>query len=77
MRAQIGRAGSQAETEDFLVAIDRIAALEHEADDAERAVTASAVQHARDFRQLHLLTAIGGRARDGGGRDRTRQPHLA
>jgi len=57
----IGRAVSGAETEDFLTAIDRIAALEHEADDAQRALTASAVQHASDFRQLHLFTAIGDR----------------
>jgi uncharacterized protein Yka (UPF0111/DUF47 family) len=58
---QIGRAASLAETEDFLAAIDRVSALEHEADDAERALTATAVQHARDFRQLHLFTAIGGK----------------
>jgi uncharacterized protein Yka (UPF0111/DUF47 family) len=59
--AQIGRAASQAETEDFLTAIDRVAALEHEADDAERALTADAIQHAKDFRQLHLSTAISGK----------------
>jgi hypothetical protein len=58
---QIGKAASRAETEDFLAAIDRIAALEHRADDAERALTASAVEHAPDFRQLHLFTAIGGK----------------
>jgi uncharacterized protein Yka (UPF0111/DUF47 family) len=57
----IGRAASGAETEDFLTAIDRIAALEHESDDAQRALTACAVQHAEDFRQLHLFTAIGDR----------------
>jgi uncharacterized protein Yka (UPF0111/DUF47 family) len=57
----IGRAASGVETEDFLTAIDRIAALEHEADDAQRALTASAVRHASDFRQLHLFTAIGDR----------------
>jgi uncharacterized protein Yka (UPF0111/DUF47 family) len=57
----IGRAASGAETEDFLTAIHRIAALEHEADDAQRALTASAVRHADDFRQLHLFTAIGER----------------
>ena len=57
--AQIGRAASRAETEDFLTAIDRIAALEHEADDAERALTATAVKHAPDFRQLHLFAEIG------------------
>jgi len=56
---QIGRAASDAETEDFLKAIDRIAALEHQADDAERDLAATTVQHAADFRQLHLFTAIG------------------
>jgi len=56
---QIGRAASHAETEDFLKAIDRISALEHQADAAERSLAATAVQHARDFRQLHLFTAIG------------------
>ncbi len=59
--SQIGRAAGDAETEDFLTAIDRIGALEHQADDAQRALTASTVQHARDFRQLHLFSAIGDR----------------
>ena len=58
---QIGLAASPHETEDFLTAIDRLAALEHQADDAERALTAAAIEHAQDFRQLHLFTAIGGR----------------
>jgi len=58
---QIGRAAGQAETEDFLTAIDRVAALEHQADDAERALAASAIKHAKDFRQLHLYNALGGR----------------
>jgi uncharacterized protein Yka (UPF0111/DUF47 family) len=58
---QIGAAASRAETEDFLIATDRIAVLERQADDAERALAASAIQHAADFRQLHLFTAIGGR----------------
>ena len=58
---QIGNAASHAETEDFLRAIDRVAALEHQADEVERALTASAIEHAHDFRQLHLFTAIGGR----------------
>jgi uncharacterized protein Yka (UPF0111/DUF47 family) len=61
---QIGRAASDAETEDFLTAIDRVAAIEHQADDAQRALTASAVQYARDFRQLHLFAAIGDRLED-------------
>ena len=57
----IGRAAGSEETEDFLAAFDRLAALEHQADDAERALTAEAIRHAKDFRQLHLYTAIGSR----------------
>ncbi len=58
---QIGRVASREETEDFLAAIDRLAALEHQADDVQRALTADAVRHSRDFRQLHLFTEIGAR----------------
>lgn len=47
------------DADDFLVAIDRIGALEHQADDAERALRYAAVQHAQDFRQLHLYSEIG------------------
>ena len=57
--SQIGRAASDAETEDFLTAIDRIAVIEHQADDARRALDIAAVQHAKDFRRLHLFTATG------------------
>ena len=46
-------------TDDFVASIDRLGALEHQADDAERAVAADAVKHAEDFRQLHLFAAIG------------------
>ena len=56
--------GAAEDADDFLVAIDRIAALEHAADDAERALTATAVRHAADFRQLHLYTAIGAKLED-------------
>jgi uncharacterized protein Yka (UPF0111/DUF47 family) len=56
---QIGFAASALETEDFLTSIDRLAALEHKADDAERTLTVMAVEHAQDFRQLHLFAAIG------------------
>ena len=58
---QIGLAASRAETEDFLTAIDRVAALEHQADAAERTLAATAIGHAKDFRQLHLFTALGGK----------------
>jgi uncharacterized protein Yka (UPF0111/DUF47 family) len=56
---QIGLSAGRAETEDFLTAIDRVTALEHEADDAERALAPCAVKHAKDFRQLHVFTTIG------------------
>ena len=56
---QIGQAAGIAETEDFLAAIASISKLEHQADDAERDLAASAVQHAADFRQLHLFAAVG------------------
>jgi len=59
--ALIGRSADAAETEDFLTAIDRINGLEHDADDAQRTLAATAIQHAKDFRQLHLFTAIGGK----------------
>ena len=57
--AHVKEPGAADDTDDFLTAIDRIAALEHQADDAERALTAAAVRHAADFRQLHLYTALG------------------
>lgn len=57
---QIGLAASALEAEDFLAAIDRLGIIERQADDAERELTASAIQNARDFRELYLFTAIGG-----------------
>ena len=56
---QIGLAASSLETEDFVSAIDRVGALERQADDAERTLASEAVRHAQDFRQLHLFTTIG------------------
>ncbi len=57
--AHVKEPGGADDTDDFLSAIDRIAALEHQTDDAERALTAAAVRHAADFRQLHLYAALG------------------
>lgn len=56
----VKRAGREEDADDFLMAIDRLLAIEHRADDAERALTHSAVQRARNFRQLHLYSEIGG-----------------
>jgi uncharacterized protein Yka (UPF0111/DUF47 family) len=44
---------------DFLTEINRIFELEHQADNAERALTYAAVQHAADFRHLHVYAEIG------------------
>jgi uncharacterized protein Yka (UPF0111/DUF47 family) len=56
----VKRGGQQEDADDFLLAIDRLLALEHQADDAERALTYAVVQRARNFRQLHLYSEIGG-----------------
>ena len=58
---QISLAASAPETEDFLAAIDRLGALEREADDAERALKSICITHAKDFRELYLVTTIGSR----------------
>lgn len=55
---QFRRAGAQEEARDSLTAIDALFALEHRADDAERALTYAAVQKARDFRQLHIYSRM-------------------
>ena len=57
-----GAAGSDTtheDADDFLVAVDRVLALEHAADDAERGLRYEAVQHAQDFRQMHLYAEVG------------------
>jgi len=53
-----GGAEAQNDVRDFLTAIDGLVALEHRADDAERALTYAAVQKARNFRQLHIYSKI-------------------
>lgn len=45
--------------DEFLIAIDRLSELEHSADDAERALIHAMVQHARNFRQLHMYAEMG------------------
>ena len=56
--AHVTRPGPREDTDDFLTAIDRVGALEHKADDAERHLTTLAIQQSKNFRQLHLYTAI-------------------
>jgi uncharacterized protein Yka (UPF0111/DUF47 family) len=47
------------DADDFLIAVDKLSELEHAADDAERALIHSAVQRARNFRQLHVYAEMG------------------
>lgn len=54
-----GRASMPGESDEFLIAIDQLSELEHNADDAERALIHSAVQRARNFRQLHMYSEMG------------------
>lgn len=49
---------SDDELEDFLVAVDRVATLEHEADEAERTARAMLVTETPDFRSLHVADQI-------------------
>jgi len=51
-------AGAQDDVSDFLTSVDALFALEHRADDAERALTRAAVQTAIDFRQLHIYSKM-------------------
>jgi uncharacterized protein Yka (UPF0111/DUF47 family) len=51
-------AASDDELEDFLVAVNRVAVLEHEADVAERTARAMLVTEAPDFRSLHVADQI-------------------
>jgi uncharacterized protein Yka (UPF0111/DUF47 family) len=54
----VHRHGARDDVDDFLTSIDRLASLEHDADDEERAVTVAALSKATDFRELHLISEI-------------------
>jgi uncharacterized protein Yka (UPF0111/DUF47 family) len=54
----VHRDGAREDLQDFLEAVDELVTIEHKTDDADRAVTATLVQHATDFRQLHVLSLI-------------------
>ena len=55
---RIDRASSRERIEDFLVAVDRTTAIEHQTDDAHRRAKASILTFSGDFKQLHLFTEI-------------------
>ncbi|HUJ64404.1 MAG TPA: hypothetical protein VLX59_02635, partial [Acidimicrobiales bacterium] len=50
--------------EDFLVAVDQVATLEHQADRADRAARAALVTDAPDFRSLYLADGVSRGAED-------------
>lgn len=54
----VRRGGESDAVERFLEAADRVVAVEHQTDERERAVTATLMTAALDFRQVHMLGAI-------------------
>ncbi len=53
----VKRHGLRDDADDFLKAVDRLAILEHDADEAERVVTATVLKTA-GFRDLHVLSEV-------------------
>jgi uncharacterized protein Yka (UPF0111/DUF47 family) len=53
--SHVQRAGAREDLQDFLEAVDRIVAIEHETDAAQRAMTGALILEAPDFRALQLL----------------------
>lgn len=47
------------DADDFLISVEKVSEIEHSADDAERALIHTAVQRARNFRQLHMYAELG------------------
>jgi uncharacterized protein Yka (UPF0111/DUF47 family) len=56
--SHVTREGSREDVQDFFAAIDRIVALEHESDTAERAVTSALLATVMDSRALYLLSNL-------------------
>jgi uncharacterized protein Yka (UPF0111/DUF47 family) len=56
----VTREGAREDVQDFFAAVDRIIALEREADSAERVATRSLLTHEVDARRLHLLSRLAG-----------------
>jgi uncharacterized protein Yka (UPF0111/DUF47 family) len=56
--------GDRADLEDFVVAVDRVVDLEHEADKAHRAARAATLAWAPEFRSLHVVDLMCGAVED-------------
>jgi uncharacterized protein Yka (UPF0111/DUF47 family) len=54
----VHRLGAREDRHDFLEAVDRIVTLEHDADVAQRAVTATLLEAAADFRTFHVASEV-------------------
>lgn len=50
--------GAREDMEDFVIAVDRVVGLEHQADQADRAARAALVISAPDFRSLHVADLV-------------------
>jgi uncharacterized protein Yka (UPF0111/DUF47 family) len=56
----VTREGAREDVQDFFAAVDRIIAIEREADSAERSATTSLLTHEIDARRLYLLSRLNG-----------------
>jgi uncharacterized protein Yka (UPF0111/DUF47 family) len=56
--SHVSREGAREDLQDCLVAVDRLVAIEHETDAAEREATRALLSQAADFRMLHLLSSL-------------------
>ena len=54
----VTREGAREDMQDFFAAVDRVVAIEHDTDDAERAVTTALFMNEVDARTLHLLARL-------------------
>ncbi len=50
--------GGRDDVQDFLVAVDQLVTIEHDSDAAERRAQTVFLDHAADFRELHLLSRL-------------------
>jgi uncharacterized protein Yka (UPF0111/DUF47 family) len=57
--SHVTRDGAREDLQDFFAAVDRIVAIEHETDTAERLVTSSLLTETSDVRTFNLIARIG------------------
>ncbi len=58
--SHVHREGAREDLQDFLEAVDRIVAIEHETDVTQRTMTSTLILEAADFRALQLLLLLAG-----------------